>query len=64
MPDHDPIISIGFLSQRDLDMLGGGFKRHFPMPDDGAFDDLIAKLDSISIDECPQPLAPKLTTGR
>lgn len=64
MPDHDPIISIGFLSQRDLDMLGVGFKRHFPMPDDSAFDDLIAKLDTISIDGSPPPVVAKLTTGR
>lgn len=44
----DKIVSIGFLSQRDLDVLGQGFRRHFPIADDGKFDNLIEKLDQVS----------------
>ena len=27
----DRIIAVGFLTQRDIDMLGDGFRRHFPI---------------------------------
>ncbi|WP_066793571.1 hypothetical protein [Sphingomonas soli] len=41
------IVSIGFLTQRDLDRLGGTFTRHFAVDDDGQFDDLLSELDKI-----------------
>lgn len=47
MPMRDRIISVGFLSQHDLDTLGKGFTRHFPIEQDDRFADLIARLDKV-----------------
>ncbi len=44
---HDPIIAVGLLTQRDLDVLGRGFHRHFPVEDNDIFADLLAKLDRV-----------------
>lgn len=43
----DPIVAVGLLTQRDLDVLGSGFRRSFPVSEDTAFDDLLHALDSI-----------------
>lgn len=46
----DRIVAVGLLTQRDLDVLGTGFNRLFPVDtDDGlnGFSDLIARLDKI-----------------
>jgi hypothetical protein len=46
----DRIVAVGLLTQRDLDVLGTGFNRLFPVgTDDGldGFADLIAQLDKI-----------------
>ncbi|WP_454279472.1 hypothetical protein [Sphingomonas sp. Marseille-Q8236] len=43
----DPIVAVGLLTQRDLDVLGSGFRRSFPVEEDAAFDDLLRALDSI-----------------
>ncbi|WCP13285.1 hypothetical protein sphantq_01708 [Sphingobium sp. AntQ-1] len=53
------IVSIGFLTERDLVKLGEGFRRHFPIARDDMFADLMAKLDKIPFDA---KLDPK--TGR
>lgn len=44
---HERIVSIGFLTQRDIDRLGSSFTRHFTVVDDGQFDDLLAELDKV-----------------
>ncbi|HEX8382547.1 MAG TPA: hypothetical protein VF592_04135 [Sphingomonas sp.] len=41
------IVAVGFLTRGDLDVLGRGFSRHFPVKHDDAFDDLLAKLDTV-----------------
>jgi hypothetical protein len=43
----DRIVSVGFLTQSDLDRLGAAFDRHFPIADDEVFADLLAQLDEI-----------------
>lgn len=43
----EKIVSIGLLTERDLDVLGEGFRRHFPIRDDELFDDLIEKLSKL-----------------
>lgn len=43
----DKIVSVGLLTQRDLDVLGTSFTRHFPVPRDNAFDDLLRRLDHV-----------------
>lgn len=45
MPER--IVSIGFLTQRDLDRLGAAFTSHIPVPEDDIFSDLLAQLDQI-----------------
>lgn len=43
----DRIVSIGFLTERDLKRLGDGFQRHYPIASDDMFADLMAKLDRV-----------------
>ncbi|MBA4091009.1 MAG: hypothetical protein C0494_10490 [Sphingobium sp.] len=43
----DRIIAVGFLTQRDIDMLGDGFKRHFPIEYEDMFADLVARLNDV-----------------
>ena len=47
MMTTERIVSVGFLTDNDLRRLGDTFTRHFPVADDGMFDDLIAKLDEV-----------------
>ncbi|WP_294244119.1 hypothetical protein [uncultured Sphingomonas sp.] len=49
----DPIVAVGLLTQRDLDVLGSGFRRSFPVEEDTAFDDLLQALDSIEAIHVP-----------
>jgi hypothetical protein len=39
------IVAVGLLTTRDLDRLGSGFKRCFPVSDDRKFDDLLRAID-------------------
>ncbi len=48
MDRSEKIVAVGFLTQRDLDVLGRGFTLHFPVPKDSAFDDLLRQLDEVS----------------
>jgi hypothetical protein len=41
------IVAVALLTEEDVAVLGKGFKRLFPLPNDAAFDDLLAKLDSV-----------------
>lgn len=42
----DKIIAVGFLTGRNISLLGTGFTRHFPLPHDQKdFEDLLARLD-------------------
>ncbi|WP_375271142.1 hypothetical protein [Sphingomonas sp.] len=43
----DRIVSAGLLTQRDLDVLGTSFSRHFPVPRDDVFADLLRRLDRV-----------------
>ena len=43
----DKIVSVGLLTQRDLDVLGTSFTRHFPVPRDDMFADLLDRLDQV-----------------
>ncbi|HEX7742283.1 MAG TPA: hypothetical protein VF442_07595 [Sphingobium sp.] len=46
MAAHDDIVAIGLLTQDDIRRLGENFSRLFPVPHDGAFDDLIKAIDA------------------
>ncbi|MEN2787992.1 hypothetical protein ACFOKI_07775 [Sphingomonas qilianensis] len=55
---NDRIVSIGLLSERDLERLGRGFTMHYPVPTDDAFADLIARLSEIDIPERSESATP------
>ncbi len=44
---NNRIVAVGFLTRRDLEVLGTGFLRQFPVTDDHAFADLLAELDGV-----------------
>ena len=44
------VVAFGFLTGRDLELLGRGFNRHFPIEDDDLFADLIEQLDRVEIE--------------
>ena len=39
------IVAVGLLTARDLEMLGGGFRRMFPVDDGHEFDALLLAID-------------------
>lgn len=52
------IIAVGPLSERDLDVLGRGFSRFFPVSREDVFADLLGRLDLIEAtppDGCRAP---------
>ena len=44
------VVAFGFLTGRDLKLLGRGFNRHFPIENDDLFVDLIEQLDQVEIE--------------
>jgi hypothetical protein len=42
---QENIVAVGFLTNRDLERLGHGFKRCFPVSDDAKFADLLRAID-------------------
>lgn len=42
---QEHIVAIGLLTDRDLERLGSGFKRCFPVSDDAKFEDLLRAID-------------------
>jgi hypothetical protein len=46
---REQIISVGLLTQRDLDVLGQGFTRHFPVDQSPCFQDLIKAIDDAEL---------------
>lgn len=44
------VVAFGFLTDRDLEVLGREFTRHFPIEDSDLFADLIAQLDDIEVE--------------
>ena len=43
----DRIVAVGLLTARDLNVLGKGFARCFPLPDDASFDAVMEQLERI-----------------
>lgn len=54
---EERIVSIGFLTERDLNRLGAAFTNHIPMPADDIFGDLLAQLDQIEAVPTPDGIA-------
>ncbi len=43
--DSENIVAVSFLTAEELKNVGTSLKRIYPLPDDGAFDDLLKALD-------------------
>ena len=43
----DRIVAVGLLTARDLNVLGKGFARCFPLPDDASFTAVMEQLERI-----------------
>jgi hypothetical protein len=48
------VVAFGFLTDRDLKLLGSGFSRLYPIEDENLFADLIEQLDRIEIERLDQ----------
>jgi len=42
---EEKIVAVGFLTQKNVQTLGGSLKKVFPITDDARFDDLLKALD-------------------
>ncbi len=42
---NEPFVAVGLLTQRDLDVLGSGFHRAFPLKDSADFEPLLRRID-------------------
>ena len=60
MNDRNDIVAVGLLSARDLERLGTGFTRAYPVEDAHGFADVLAKLEAI---EWPPGDRSQSTTG-
>ena len=54
MPDSRQIVAIGLLTQHELELLGQGFDRAFPINEELVFEDLLR-----AIDEAERALMPR-----
>ena len=48
--DTSRVIAVGLLTQRDLDILGSGFRRAIPLNEAGDFDYLLELIDQAERD--------------
>ena len=55
MDAREDIVAIGLLTQNDIHRLGESFSRLFPLPRDGAFDDLIRAIDEADREKDRRP---------
>ena len=46
------IVSIGFLTERDLVRLGAAFTKHIPVSEDDIFADLLSQLEHVEAVPC------------
>jgi hypothetical protein len=53
MSDSRQIVAIGLLTQQDLEMLGQGFDRAFPVDDNLVFEDLLRAIDQADREIAP-----------
>jgi hypothetical protein len=56
MERSNRIVAVGLLCQRDLEALGAGFKRAYPVENVSSFDDLLKAIDAA---EAPRPREPE-----
>jgi hypothetical protein len=44
---NERFVAVGLLTQRDLDVLGSGFRRAFPLTDSADFAPLLKRIDEV-----------------
>jgi hypothetical protein len=49
MPESSQIVAIGLLTQYELELLGQGFDRAFPINDELVFEDLLRAIDEADL---------------
>ena len=50
MPDHERIVAVGLLTERDLAVLGQGFRRAYRIEEEHGFDALLTAIDQAEED--------------
>ena len=49
----DEYVAVGLLTRRDLDVLGSGFRRAYPLNDSTDFAEILRRIDEV--DQIPAP---------
>ena len=44
---NEPFVAVGLLTRRDLDVLGSGFRRAYPLKDIEDFTSLLIRIDEV-----------------
>ena len=57
MPESDRIVAVGFLTERDLTVLGQAFKRFYPIEDHHDFDALLSAIDAADVKRARPPIS-------
>jgi hypothetical protein len=55
IPGRDPIVAVGLLTQRDLEVLGQGLRYVFPLDAATDFSALLRRIDEAERQECRRP---------
>jgi len=62
MSNSPQIVAVGLLTQHELELLGKGFDRVFPLNDELVFEDLLRAIDeaeqALAVGTRPQPIKP------
>jgi hypothetical protein len=62
VPECQPIVAVGLLTQHELDLLGQGFDRAFPIDSENVFEDLLKAIDEADR-ALQRPQSPKMSPG-
>ena len=62
MPECQPIVAVGLLTQHELELLGQGFDRAFPIDSENVFEDLLKAIDEADR-ALQRPQSPKMSPG-
>jgi hypothetical protein len=57
---NDGFVAVGLLTRRDLDVLGSGFRRAYPLGDTADFSALLRLLDEV---DAPRSKGPHAASG-
>jgi hypothetical protein len=49
VPHDQPIVAVGLLTQHELELLGKGFDRAFPIDSENVFEDLLRAIDEADL---------------